>query len=127
MKGIFLLWCRGRIFLFLPAWRQVSESWFHKRSPGRNLGEHRSVRRSGTASRGNTPIFFSLCKSRVLGTLSCACASFLEPIYSITRLQNNWKIAISLLFQIESSLVHLLFCVCVLMLFLFFFVFLFLH
>ncbi|KAK2548955.1 Uromodulin [Acropora cervicornis] len=29
----------------------VSETWLQKRPPGRNLGEHRSVRRSGTTSR----------------------------------------------------------------------------
>ena len=29
------------------AWRQVSETWFQKRPPGRNLVEHRLVQRSG--------------------------------------------------------------------------------
>jgi len=52
-KGICLIWSRGRHFSpSLPAWQQLSETWIQRRSPGRNLGEHRSVRRSGATSRG---------------------------------------------------------------------------
>ena len=46
---------QGPTFLSLPAWRQVSETW---RPPGRNLGEHRLVRRSGTTSRGTVALVF---------------------------------------------------------------------
>ena len=59
MKGICLMWSRGRHFSpSLPAWRQVSETWLQMRSPGRNLGEHRLVRRSGTTSRGTALLVF---------------------------------------------------------------------
>ena len=47
-------------FLSLPAWRQVPETWLQKRPPGWNLGEHRLVQRSGTASRGTVLLLFSL-------------------------------------------------------------------
>ena len=36
----------------------VSETWLQNRPPGRNLGEHRSVRRSGTTSRGTVALVF---------------------------------------------------------------------
>ena len=42
----------GPTLLYLPAWREVSKTWLQKRSPGRNLGEHRSGWGSGTKSRG---------------------------------------------------------------------------
>ena len=62
MKGICLLWSRGR--LISPS-MPVGDDWYlklssQKRSPGRNLGEHRSVRRSGTASRGTVVLVFCL-------------------------------------------------------------------
>ena len=38
--------------LFVTARRQAAESWHQERPPGRNLGEHRTVRRSGATSRG---------------------------------------------------------------------------
>ena len=44
----------------LPAWRQVSETWLQKRPPGRNLGEHRLVQRSGATFRGTALIFLFL-------------------------------------------------------------------
>ena len=50
----------GPTFLSLPAWRQVSKTWLQKRPPGRNLGEHRLVRRSGTTSRGTVALVFCL-------------------------------------------------------------------
>ena len=34
----------GPTLLSLTAWRQVSEPWFQKQPPGRNLGEHRLAR-----------------------------------------------------------------------------------
>ena len=62
MKGICHKWSRGR--LISPS-MPVGDDWYlnlnsQKRSPGRNLGEHRSVRRSGTASRGTALLVFSL-------------------------------------------------------------------
>ena len=48
----------GPTFLSLPAWRQVSEAGLQKRPPGRNLGEHRLVRSSGTTSRGTVALVF---------------------------------------------------------------------
>ena len=61
MKGICRIWSRGRLISpSLP----VGDDWYlnlnsQKRPPGRNLGEHRLVRRSGTASRGT--VLFSFC------------------------------------------------------------------
>ena len=58
MKGIGQLWSRGRLISpSLP----VGDDWClnlssQKRPPGRNLGEHRSARRSGTASTGTSGI-----------------------------------------------------------------------
>ena len=55
------MWSRGRLVSpSLP----VGDDWYlnlssQKRPPGRNLGEHRSVRRSGTASRGTVALVFS--------------------------------------------------------------------
>ena len=51
---------QGPTFLSLPARRQVSETWLQKRLPGRNIGEHRLVRRSGTTSRGTVALVFCL-------------------------------------------------------------------
>ena len=61
-KGICHIWSRGR--LISPS-MLVGDDWYlklssQKRSPGRNLGEHRSVRRSGTASRGTALLVFCL-------------------------------------------------------------------
>ena len=51
MKGICFLWSRGRHFPpSLPGNRYLKLA-SQKRSPGRNLGEQRLVRRSGTTSR----------------------------------------------------------------------------
>ena len=60
MKGICHIWSRGRHFSpSLPGERYLKLS-SQKRSTGRNLGEHRSVRRSGTASRGTALLVFCL-------------------------------------------------------------------
>ena len=60
MKGICHIWSRGRRFSpSLPGDRYLKLSP-QKRSPSRNLGEHRSVRRSGTASRGTALLAFYL-------------------------------------------------------------------
>ena len=62
MNGICHIWSRGRLISpSLP----VGDDWYlnlssQKRPPGRNLGEHRSVRRSGTASRGTVALVFCL-------------------------------------------------------------------
>ena len=61
MKGICHIWSRGRLISpSLP----VGDDWHlnlssQKRSPGRNLGENRSVRRSGTTSRSTVVLVFS--------------------------------------------------------------------
>ena len=62
MKGICHTWSRGR--LISPS-MPVGDDWYlnlnsQKRPPGRNLGEHRSVRRSGTASRDTVVLLFGL-------------------------------------------------------------------
>ena len=62
MKGICHIWSRGRLISpSLP----VGDDWYlnlssQKRSPGRNLGEHRWVRRSSRASRGTVVLIFYL-------------------------------------------------------------------
>ena len=62
MKGICHIWSRGRLISpSLP----VGDDWYlnlnsQKRPPSRNLGEHRSVRRSGTTSRGTVVLVFCL-------------------------------------------------------------------
>ena len=68
MKGICHLWSRGRHFSpSLPGNRYLKLS-SQKRSPGRNLGEHRLVRRSGTASRGTAILVVCLRMRSVPGT-----------------------------------------------------------
>ena len=62
MKGICHIWSRGR--LISPS-MPVGDDWYlnlnsQKRPPGRNLGEHRLVRRSGATSRGTVVLVFSL-------------------------------------------------------------------
>ena len=67
MKGICLLWSRGRHFSpSLPGDRYLNLGSPKKRPPGRNLGEHRSVRRSGTTSRGTALLAFCLRMRRSL-------------------------------------------------------------
>ena len=66
MKGICHIWSRGRHFSpSLPGDRYLKLS-SQKRSPGRNLGEHRLVRRSGTASRGTALLGFYLRRTEAL-------------------------------------------------------------
>ena len=62
MKGICHIWSRGR--LISPS-MPVGDDWYlnlnlQKRPPGRNLGEHRLVRRSGTTSRSTVVLVFCL-------------------------------------------------------------------
>ena len=58
MKGICHIWSRGRHFSpSLPGNRYLKLS-SQKRPPGRNLGENRLVRSSGTASRGTALLAF---------------------------------------------------------------------
>ena len=62
MKGICHIWSRGR--LISPS-MPVGDDWYlnlnsQKRPPGRNLGEHRLVRRSGATSRGTVVLVFYL-------------------------------------------------------------------
>ena len=62
MKGICHIWSRDR--LISPS-MPVGEDWelnlnSQKRPPGRNLGEHRLVRRSGATSRSTVVLVFCL-------------------------------------------------------------------
>ena len=62
MKGICHIWSRGR--LISPS-MLVGDDWYlnlnsQKRPPGRNLGEHRLVRSSGTTSRVIVVLVFCL-------------------------------------------------------------------
>ena len=67
MKGICHTWSRGRHFSpSLPGDRYLNLGSPKKRPPGRNLGEHRSVRRSGTTSRGTALLEFCLRMRRSL-------------------------------------------------------------
>ena len=65
------IWSRGRLISpSLP----VGDDWYlnlnsQKRPPGRNLGEHRSVRRSGTASRATALLVFGLRMRSILRTV----------------------------------------------------------
>ena len=52
MKGICHVWSRGRHFSSSMPGDRYLKLGSGKRSTGRNLGGHRLVRRSGTASRG---------------------------------------------------------------------------
>ena len=74
MKGICHLWSRGRHFSpSLPGDRYLKLD-SQKRSPGRNLGEHRLVRRSGIASRGTALlVFFSRMRSVTRTVLLTIC------------------------------------------------------
>ena len=71
MKGICLIWSRGR--LISPSLPVGDDRYLNlssqKRPPGRNLGEHRSVRRSGTTSRGTVVLVFCLRMRRFPLTL----------------------------------------------------------
>ena len=71
MNGICLIWSRGR--LISPSLPVGDDRYLNlssqKRPPGRNLGEHRSVRRSGTTSRGTVALVFYLRMRRFPLTL----------------------------------------------------------
>ena len=98
MKAICHLWSRGRHFSpSLPGDRYL-KLISQKRSPGRNLGEHRSVRRSGTASRSTallvlslrmrsfpTTEFDSICVGKSIRLFSIKYTAFTRP-----RLLNIW-------------------------------------
>ena len=62
MNGICLIWSRGR--LISPSLPVGDDRYLNlssqKRPPGRNLGEHRLVRRSGATSRGTVVSVFCL-------------------------------------------------------------------
>ena len=68
MNGICLIWSRGR--LISPSLPVGDDRYLNlssqKRPPGRNLGEHRLVRRSGTTSRGTVVLVFCLRMRRFL-------------------------------------------------------------
>ena len=62
MNGICLIWSRGR--LISPSLPVGDDRYLNlssqKRPTGRNLGGNRSVRRSGTTSRGTVVLVFCL-------------------------------------------------------------------
>ena len=60
MKGICHIWSWGRHFSPSMPGDRYLKLGSPKGSPGRNLGEHRSVRRSGTASRSTVLLGFCL-------------------------------------------------------------------
>ena len=81
MKGIYHFWCRGRYFSpSLPGDRYLKLG-SQKRSPGRSLGEHCSVRHSGTASRGTVVVVFPLRMRRLPRTHVLPCIRQLRPQY----------------------------------------------
>ena len=97
MNGICLIWSRGR--LISPSLPIGDDRYLNlnsqKRPPGRNLGEHRSVRRSGTTSRGTVVLVFCLRMRRCPLTLvltifvgmkanTCQCSRHLFVPVSLT-------------------------------------------
>ena len=96
MKGTCHIWSRGR--LISPS-MPVGDDWHlnfnsQKRPPGRNLGEHRLVRRSGATSRGTVVLVFCL-RMRIFhktGVPTIFMGSNLTPMTKFTRatcLQNG--------------------------------------
>ena len=70
----------GAIYLSLTAaWPQVSQTWFQKRSPSRNLGGNRSIRRSSATSRSSTALNFLFFYANS-AMFFCASDSFLKNI-----------------------------------------------
>ena len=70
MNGICHIWSRGR--LISPSLPVGDDGYLNlnsqKRPPGRNLGEHRLVRRSGATSRGTVVLVFCLRMRSFPGT-----------------------------------------------------------
>ena len=70
MNGICHIWSRGR--LISPSMPVGDDGYLNlnsqKRPPGRNLGEHRLVRRSGATSRGTVVLVFCLRVRSFSGT-----------------------------------------------------------
>ena len=117
-KGICHIWSRGR--LISPS-MPVGDDWYlnlnsQKRPPGRNLGEHRLVRRSGTTSRGTVVLVFCLrmrsfprteVPTIFMGRICLISTKNLTPMTKVTRvtwLQNvyltgvwNLKLEITLI------------------------------
>ena len=60
MKEFCHIWFSGRHFSSLMPGDRYRKLSSQKRSPGRNLGEHRLVRRSGNASKGTALVVFCL-------------------------------------------------------------------
>ena len=58
----------GADISFPHSWQRVSETCFRKRSPGRNLGEYRLVRRLDATSTG-IPFFFSCSHTALESTV----------------------------------------------------------
>ena len=84
MNGICLIWSRGR--LISPSLPVGDDRYLNlssqKRPPGRNLGEHRLVRRSGATSRGTVVLVFSLRMRSFPWTLFPRRVDHIHCIYS---------------------------------------------
>ena len=84
---------RGRHFsLSLPAWRQVCEPWLQKRSPSWNLGEHLSVRRSGTTSRGTSFLIYIFCACIDFLLLKFLPHSWEKNPFRVKWIQSNYRL-----------------------------------
>ena len=115
MKGICHLWSRGRLISpSLP----VGDDWYlnlnsQKRPPGRNLGEHRLVRSSGTTSRGTVLVFClrmrSFPRTEVptifMGGNICVGSTKNDEIYSC-HLTQKWVFNRSLTLGIGNNTDH---------------------
>ena len=101
MNGICLIWSRGR--LISPSLPVGDDRYLNlssqKRPTGRNLGGNRSVRRSGTTSRGTVVLVFCLRMRRFPLTLGLTIfvgiirASFLNMLVDLSF---SWLIRTSL-------------------------------
>ena len=104
MKEICHLWSRGRHFSpSLPGDRYLNLSSPQKRPPGRNLRDHRSVRRSGSASGGTALLVFCLRMRRFLKiqVLTIFVGKMLK--YNVGRKKDNEGGVSSLSYSSEHS------------------------
>ena len=103
MKGICHLWSRGRhVSPSLPGDRYLKLGSPQKRPPGRNLGEHRSVRRSGTASRGTVVLAIFL---RMRSLLRTKVTIFLGKSMVVTRIDTpKYSETFNLVYKLPTDL-----------------------
>ena len=94
----------------LPSWRQVSETWLQKRPPGRNLGDHCLLRRSGTTSIGTVALVFcwrmrSYHRTEFFFSIFVEYNTPLMPFVGASFF-NNWikfHFAIEILFEVSET------------------------